>query len=139
MANLRPIFVTILVFLAMPTLMAIAQPQKEVLPIEKIDLGDLKDYFQVVKVWRQPKQPTMDGGFVGPMLTVKLKCIKDIELGGRRVRAGYFDSSNELILPMQLELPDFRIEAGELIATDFGEPFDGEWKRCVLREIKSTK
>jgi hypothetical protein len=123
-----------------------AQQENESVPIEKIDLGDLKDHFQIVKAWRGPQESTpppfvggLGGG--GPFgLVVKLKCVKGIELSERRLRTGYFNDVNDLMGATKLAPPDFRMEPGEFVAIEFDEPPSvNGWKRCVIRETKIPK
>ena len=74
------------------------------------------------------------------ILYIKLKCVKAIELNGRRFRAGYFSDTNELLETTTLDPFDFRLEPGEFITVSFEEScFANAWKRCVFRETKPPK
>jgi hypothetical protein len=139
------VFSALMTILFLPSAIVLAQEEKEAVPIEKIDLGDLKDHFRIVNAYRgaqdRPKEFSGDplgGASVG--LFVKLKCVKAIELSDYRLRAGYFSKADELMETVLLAPPDFRMEPGEFVGVEIYEPSSAEgWKRCVVRSTKSSK
>ena len=130
------VFSALMTILFLPSAIVLAQEENEAVPIEKIDLGDLKDHFQIVNADRGVAG--LGGDLVS--LYVKLKCVKAIELSDCRLRAGYFSKADELMDTVPLAPPDFRMEPGEFVGFEIFEPsFVEGWKRCVVRRTKASK